>query len=47
MASLLDDVIAETQRAAGMKNFELSLIANTAAPPSVPLLPPPSLHESV
>lgn len=47
MASLLDDVIAETQRAAGMKNFELSLIANTAAPPSVPLLPPPSLQESV
>jgi hypothetical protein len=47
MASLFDDVISETQRAAGMKNFELSLIANTAAPPSVPLLPPPSLQESV
>ena len=47
MASMFDEVIAETQRAAGIQNFELSLIANTAAPPSVPLLPPPSLQESV
>src|SRR5918993_709242 len=47
MASLFDDVISETQTAAGMKNFDLSLVANTAAPPWVPLLPEPSLQESV
>lgn len=47
MASLFDAVIAETRRAAGIEDFELSLIASTAAPPSVPLLPAPSLQESV
>jgi hypothetical protein len=47
MASLFDDVISETQASAGIKNFDLSLVANTAAPPSVPLLPAPSLRESV
>lgn len=47
MASLFDDVISETQAAAGIKNFDLSLVANTAAPPSAPLLPEPSLQESV
>jgi hypothetical protein len=47
MASLFDDVISETQTAAGIKNFDLSLVANTAAPPSVELLPEPSPQESV
>jgi transposase len=47
MASLFDEVVAETRAGAGVKNFDLSLIANTAAPPSVPLLPAPSLQESV
>jgi hypothetical protein len=47
MASLFDDVVAETRRAAGMPNFDLSLIANLAAPPSVPLLAPPTLRDSV
>jgi len=47
MASLFDNVISETQTAAGIKNFDLGLIANTAAPPSVPLLPPPSLQDSI
>ena len=47
MAGLFDDVVAETRAAAGMKNFDLSLIANLAAPPSVPLLPAPTLRESV
>ena len=47
MAGLFDDVVAEARAAAGMKNFDLSLIANLAAPPSVPLLPVPTLRETV
>lgn len=47
MAALFDDVVAETRAAAGMKDFDLSLIANLAAPPSVPLLPAPTFRESV
>jgi hypothetical protein len=47
MAAMFDDVVAETRAAAGIKNFDLSLIANLAAPPSVPLLPEPTLRESV
>src|SRR5258708_10813409 len=47
MASLFDEVVAETRAAAGIKNFDLSLIANLAAPPSVALLPAPTLQESV
>lgn len=47
MAGLFDDVVAETRAAAGMKNFDLSLIANMAEAPSVPLLPAPSPQESV
>jgi len=47
MASLFDDVIAQTKTQAGAKNFEFSLVANMAAPPAVPLLPAPSLQESV
>jgi hypothetical protein len=47
MASLFDDVIAETRTAAGAKNVDLGLIANLAAPPATPLLPAPTLQESV
>ncbi|MEO6239098.1 MAG: hypothetical protein ABIQ52_19050, partial [Vicinamibacterales bacterium] len=42
MAALFDDVVAETRAGAGMPNFDLTLIANLAAPPSVPLLGAPS-----
>ena len=38
LAGLFDDVIAETRAAAGLPNFELSLVANMAEPPAVPLL---------
>ena len=47
MASLFDDVVAETRAAAGEKNFDLSLIANLAVPPVAPLLPSPTLRESI
>src|SRR5262249_23527657 len=44
LAGLFDKVIAETK---GATNFELSLVANMAEPPSVPMLPPPSARETV
>jgi len=44
LAGLFDSVIAETRGAGG---FDLSLVANMAEPPSVPMLPPPSVRESV
>jgi hypothetical protein len=47
MAGLFDDVVAQTRAASGAPNFDLSLIATLAAPPSVPLLPAPTLRESV
>lgn len=47
MAGLFDEVVSEVKAASGLRNFELALIANTAAPPSVPLLPLPSDRESV
>jgi hypothetical protein len=40
-------VIAETRAAAGIKNADLSLVANLAVPPSVPLMPAPSLRDTV
>ena len=47
LAALFDDVVAETRAAGGVRNFDLSLIANMAEAPSVPLLPAPSMQESV
>jgi hypothetical protein len=47
MATLFDDVIAETRAASGDRNFDLSLIANLAVPPTVPLLPVPTGRENV
>lgn len=42
MATLFDEVVSETRAASGLPNFDLSLIANLAAPPSVPLLAVPT-----
>jgi hypothetical protein len=47
MAGLFDQVVSEVRAASGLPTFELALIASTAAPPSVPLLPLPSDRESV
>ena len=47
MASLFDDVVAQTRSASGTPNFDLSLIANLAVPPSMPLLPAPTQRDSV
>lgn len=45
MASLFDNVVAETRAQGGAVNVDLSLVANMAAPPAVPLLPPPTFEE--
>ncbi len=47
MASLFDAVVAETRAASGMPHFDLSLIANLAVPPSMPLLATPTERERV
>jgi hypothetical protein len=47
LASLFDSVIAETRAQNGAPNVDLSLVANMAAPPSVPLLPPPSFDDHI
>ena len=47
LAALLDEVVSELRVAAGQSRFDLSLVASPAPPPSVPLLPPPTLRDSV
>jgi hypothetical protein len=46
LANLFDRAIAETRAAGGAPNYDLSLVATMAEPPSVPLLPVPGLQES-
>jgi hypothetical protein len=41
MTGWFDDIIAKTRVASGQPNFDLSLVAANAMPPSVPLLPAP------
>lgn len=45
LASLFDTVVAEARAREGAVNVDLSLVANMAAPPSVPLLAVPSMEE--
>ena len=47
LAGLLDEVVSELRVAAGQSRFDLNLVANTSPPPAVPLLPPPTLRDSV
>jgi hypothetical protein len=47
MARMFDDVVSEVRAANGMPNLELALIAHTAAPPSMPLMPPPTGQERI
>src|SRR5262245_43999202 len=46
MASIFDDVVAESRAASGAPNYDLTLIANMAAAPSGPLLPVPTMQDS-
>lgn len=47
LATLFDAVIAETRRASGEANVDMSLVASLAAPPDAPLFPTPSAQETV
>jgi hypothetical protein len=47
LSSMLDEVVSELRVAAGQSRFDLSLVATTAPPPPVPLLPAPTLRESI
>ena len=47
LANMLDEVVSELRVAAGQSRFDLNLVANVSGPPSVPMLPPPTLRESV
>lgn len=47
LAAVLDEVVSELRAATGDDHFELHLVAGAVAPPSTPLLPPPTLQESI
>jgi hypothetical protein len=47
LAAMFDDVIAEARAASGAANVDLTLVANMAAPPSMPLMDPPTLPETL
>jgi len=47
LSALIDEIISELRASTGADQFELSFVANLAPPASVPLLPPPSLRESI
>ena len=47
LASMFDSVISEARAKGGAVNMDLSLVANMAAPPSVPLLPAPSFDDHI
>jgi hypothetical protein len=47
LSSLLDEVVSELRVAAGLSRFDLSLVATTAQVQYAPLLPSPTLRESI
>jgi len=47
LATLFADVVAQTRRANGEPNLDMTVVANLAAPPDTPLLPSPTPQESV
>ncbi|MEO5897770.1 MAG: hypothetical protein ABIS06_18930 [Vicinamibacterales bacterium] len=47
LVGTLDDVVAEMRVAAGMNQFDLSLVASATPPPPVLLLPSPDLQQSL
>jgi hypothetical protein len=46
MADVFEEVISELRIASGQTGFDLELSARTAPPPAIPMLPPPTAHES-
>lgn len=47
LSGMLDEVMSELRVAAGESSFDLSLVAGTAAPPAVPLLPEPTARDTI
>jgi hypothetical protein len=47
MLALADDVVSELQAPKGVQQFSLALVAIPEAPPRAPLLPAPTLQESI
>ncbi len=47
LAGMFDDVIAEVRAASGGPSVNLALVANMAAPPSMPLMDAPTLPEAI
>ncbi len=46
LAGMFDEVIADVRKTSGGRHFDLALIANMAAPPSVPLMNAPDFKET-
>lgn len=47
LKALLDELVSELRASAGGDRFELNLVASVEPPPPMPLLPPPTLQESI
>ncbi len=47
LKALLDEVVSELRVSAGVDRFELNLVANVEPPPPIPLMPAPTLKESI
>ena len=45
--ALVEEVVSDLRAKLGENRFDLNLVAGVAPPPAVPLLPPPSLRESI
>jgi hypothetical protein len=47
LSAMLDEVASELRVAAGQSRFDVALVANTTPAAPVPLLPPPTLRQSI
>jgi hypothetical protein len=47
LSTLLDEVVSELRVAAGQSRFDLRLVAPTVTAPTMEVMPPPSLRESI
>jgi hypothetical protein len=45
--ALVEEVVSDLRAARGESRFDLNLVASVAPPPVVPLMPPPTLQESI
>jgi hypothetical protein len=47
LSAMLDEVVSELRIAAGQSQFDLNLVSSVTPPPPVPMLPAPTLRESI